>query len=503
MRLKIKFLKWSAGLPVAMLNQKTAEEIGVHTKDRLSIKTLSKNPKSISTIIDTIENHLIKRNEIAVSSELRKILKLKNNQKVEVVLAPSSKSLDYIKNKLNGFHLTQDQTNEIIKDIVSNSLSEAEIAMFVSAMYEKGMNLEETIYLIKAIYKFGEHFTLKNKLVADKHSIGGIAGNRTSPIVVAVCAASGLIMPKTSSRAITSAAGTADVMEAICKVDFSIKDIKKIIQKTNACLVWGGGLGMVPADSKIIKIERTLGIDPEAQLLASIMSKKLAMGAKHILIDIPYGKTAKVTKPEALKLKKKFEYLGKHFKKNLRVVLTHGDEPMGSGVGPALELIDVIKILNPEEKGPKDLEEKSLFLSGQLLEMAKKAKKGAGMKMAREILDSGKAFEKFREIVKAQKGELKKISEIKPAKLKKDILVPESGKISEIHNKKINSLARVAGAPVSKLSGLYLYHDLHTNVKKGEKLLTIYSDSKSRLKEAVKFYKKEKPIKIKHILKKK
>lgn len=501
MRLKIKFLNWSAGLPVAMLNEKTAEKIGVHTKDRLSIKTISKPKKEISTIIDTIENHIIKENELVVSSELKHILDLRDRQKVEVALAPQAKSLDCIKEKLNGHYLNQKQINEIIIDIVDNSLSEAEIALFVSAMYEKGMNMNETIFLINAIYKSGSQLNLKNKshatLVADKHSIGGIAGNRTSPIVVAICAAAGLIMPKTSSRAITSAAGTADVMEVITKIDFSMKELEKIVKKTNACLVWGGALGMVPADSKIIKIERTLGIDPEAQLLASIMSKKIAMGAKHILIDIPYGKTAKVTKSQALKLKKKFEFLGKHFKKNLRVVLTKGDEPMGSGVGPALELIDVIKVLNPKEQGPKDLEKKSVYLAAQLLEMTGKAKKSQGEKMAKEILFSGKAFEKFKEIIKAQKGDVKKLFEIKPAKFHKNLFAQKSGKIIEIHNKKINTLARVAGCPVSKFSGLYIYHDLNTKVKKGEKILTIYSDSFSRLREAIKFYKRETPIKIK------
>ena len=315
MDLKIKFLKWSAGLPVAMLHTKTAENLGVHTKDRILIKTISKNPKKVSTIIDTIENTLLDKNEIAVSSELKKILNLKQGEKVRVSLSPTSKSLGFIKKKINGNVFSKREINEIIKDVVNNSLSEAEIALFISGMYQKGMTMQETIFLIQAISNMGNKLKFKNKFVVDKHSVGGIAGNRTSPIVVSICASAGLIMPKTSSRAITSAAGTADVLETICSVEFPMSKLKKIIQKTNACLVWGGALGIVPADSKIIKIERVLGIDPEAQLLASIMSKKIAMGAKYILIDIPYGKTAKVTKEKALKLKKKFEYLGKYFKK--------------------------------------------------------------------------------------------------------------------------------------------------------------------------------------------
>lgn len=492
MELKAKFLKWSAGLPVAMLNQKTAQKIGVHVQDRICIKTLTKYPKEISTIIDTVKR-LIKENEIAVSSELKKRLGLRIGQKVEVTLALNPKSLFFIKKKLDNKKLSREEINEIIRDITNNSLSESEIALFVSGMYKHGMNLKETIYLIDAILESGNKFIFKNKVVGDKHSTGGIAGNRTTPIVVSICASAGIIMPKSSSRAITTPAGTADVIETIAPVDFSMKELKRIVKKTNACLIWGGALGIVPADAKIIQVEKMLGIDPEAQLLASIMSKKLAMGSKYIIIDIPYGKTAKVDKAKAIKLKKKFEQLGKHFKLKLKVVLTSAKEPMGSGVGPALELIDVIKILNPHEKGPEDLEKKSLFLAAELLEMTKKAKKGKGIDMAKEILSSGKAFEKFKQIIKAQGGSLK---EINPAKFKKDVLSKKTGKIFNIDNKKINHLARVAGCPADKFAGLYIYYNLNEKVKKGEKILTIYSESRSRLNQALKFYKDKKPIKI-------
>ncbi len=493
MELKIKLLKWSAGLSVAMLNKETAKKMGIHLQDRISIRTISRPQKEISAIIDIVQG-LVKEDEIAVSSELKKRLSLRIGQKVEVNLTTISKSLFFIKKKLNKKSLSKKEIDEIIKDIVNNSLSEAEIALFISGMYKQGMNLKETIYLIKAILKSGNKLTLKNKFVVDKHSIGGIPGNRTTPIVVSLCASAGLIMPKTSSRAITSSAGTVDVIETIAPVEFPMNELKKIIKKTNACLVWGGTLGIVPADSKIIQIEKILKIDPEAQLLASIMSKKLAMGAKYIIIDIPYGKTAKVDKSKALKLKKKFEQLGRYFKLKLKCVLIPVKEPMGNGVGPALELIDVIKVLNPKEKGPEDLEEKSLFLAGELLEMTKKAKKGKGIEMAKEILDSGKAFEKFKQIIKAQGGDFKKI---KSAKFKKDILSKKSGKIFEVDNKKINSLARMAGCPIDKFAGLYIYFNIGDKIKKREKILTIYAESKSRLRQAIKFYNTQKPIKIK------
>lgn len=492
MELKIKFFEWSTGVPVAMLNKETAKKIGVHALDRISIKTTSTHPKEISTITNTIVG-LVGKDEIAVSSELQKRLGLRKGQKVDVSLSSTPKSIISIKNKLNGKKLSSKEIHGIIKDIVNNSLSEPEIALFISAMYDKGMNFNETTFLINAILKTGNKLKLRNKYSADKHSIGGIPGNRTTPLVVSICAAAGIKMPKTSSKAITSAAGTADVINAIAEVEFSIKEVKKILKKADACIVWGGSLGIVPADSKIINVEKVLKIDPRAQLLASIMAKKLAMGSKHILIDIPYGKGAKVTKSEALELKKQFERLGKHYKKDLQCVLTEGVEPIGNGIGPILELRDIVGILDPDENGPPDLERKSLFLAGRILEMSGKCEKGKGFEKAREILYSGKAFEKFKEIIKAQKGEVKRLQ---TAKYKKSIYSKTKGKVKEIKNKEINSVARNAGSPVDKRSGLYLHFHVGDRVKKGEKLVTIYSQSKNRLDAAVEFYKKVAPIKI-------
>jgi AMP phosphorylase len=494
MQLKIKLLKWSAGLPVAMLNEKTAEKIGVHPQDVINIKTLSKHPKEIAAVIDVIKG-LVRKDEVAVSSELRQHLDFKVGEKVEVSMLIPPESMDFIKKKFQNKSLSKKEIDAIIKDIVSNSLSDSEIALFISAVDKYGMNMKETIYLIKAIQKTGEQLKFRNKFVVDKHSVGGVPGNRTTPIVVSICASAGLIMPKNSSRAITSAAGTADVIETIAHVEFSMRELKKIIKKTNAFMIWGGAIGIVPADSKLIRIEKSLNIDPEAQLVASIMSKKLAADSKYIVIDIPYGKGSKIeNRKKALRLKRKFEYLGRYFKKNLRCILSDGSQPIGSGIGPVLELEDVIKILNPKEKGPRDLEKKSLLLAGKLLEMTGKAKRGHGIKMAEEILYSGKAFEKFKEIIRAQGGDLRKM---KKAKFTHDIRAKRSGRITEIDNKKINSIAREAGCPLDKSAGIYLYVHVGYRVKKGDKIATIHAETLPRLHHTVKYYEKTKPIKIK------
>lgn len=492
MELKIKPLKWSTGMLGAIVNKKTAEKLGIQSRDRISIRKQSQNSREIFTFVNTIGN-VVKENEIVVSSETQERMGLKSGQKVDVNLAQVPSSFLYIRKKMDNKKLSQKEIDEIVADIVNNSLSEPEIALFVSGMYENGMSFEEIVFLIKAILKSGSSLKLNYKMIVDKHSVGGVPGNRTTPIIVPICAAAGLIMPKNSSRAITSAAGTADVIETIARVEFTILELEKIVEKTNACMVFGGGLGIVPADSKILQIEKMLKLDVEALLLSSIMSKKLAVGSNHILIDIPYGIGAKIDKKKALRLKGQFKKLGRYFKRKIECVLTDGSQPIGHGIGPSLELIDVISVLERKPECPKDLEKKSLFLAGKILELTKKSKKGQGIIMAKQILDSGKAFEKFKEIIKEQEGSLKKI---RSSKFKKEIISNSSGEILEIDNKLINSLARIAGAPEDKFAGLFLYYHVGAKIKKSQNILTIYSDSKSRLKQAFDFYMKNKPIKI-------
>ena len=483
MKLKVKILNFLAGRPVCMIHEKTAKEISLHVGNRVSIE---KRNKKIISIIDTVLG-ILKTNEIAVSNEIVKYLKLKKGESVEIEISPHPHSIDLIKKKLKGEELKKQEIEEIVKDISKNALTEAEIAFFISAVYSKDMSLRETKNLIQSMVKSGKQLKLRGKVV-DKHSIGGIAGNRTTPIIISICATQGLIMPKTSSRAITSAAGTADVIETIARVDFSIKEIKKIIRKTNSCFVWGGALGLVPVDDKIIKIGRVVKIDSTAQLLASILSKKISVDSKYVLIDIPYGKSAKVTKRKAEKLKAKFLHLGKKFDLKLKVILTDGSEPIGNGVGPVLEMQDVIKVLK-RENPPKDLEEKSIMLAGKLLEMTGKAKKRQGQKLAQQILDSGSAFKKFEQIIKAQNGKIKKLT---PGKYTYTIKAKRKTKIKHINNKLISSLARQAGCPEDKAAGIYLHKKTGQEIEKHDKIMTIYSVSKEKLKHAKKFYNKNK-----------
>jgi len=486
MLLKVKALYLLAGKPVAILHEETARKLNLRVSDRIRIK--NKGRKIVAPIDIVSKKTVLNRNEIALSQEIMQALNLKRSALIEINPALKPLSTNYILKKLHCKELSYTEIYSIISGIINNELTEAEIAYYVSGVYLNGMNLNEIISLTKAMVATGNQLHLKNKIVVDKHSISGVAGNRTTPIVTSIIGAFidkfhlDAVMPKTSSRAITSAAGTADVIETLAKVDFSAEEMKKIIQKTNACLVWGGSLRLAPADDKIIQIERVLNLDPQAQLIASILSKKLTVNATHVLIDIPYGKYTKMkTFDNAVALKKKFDFVAKHFKLNLRCLITKGEEPIGRGMGPVLEMRDVISVLRQDNERPLDLERKSVFLASEIISFLGMPRHLA-FNQAKELLESEAAFQKFGEIIKAQGGNLSDLDEkLKLGKFKAEINAHKTGKITSIDGKKITSIARMAGCPADKSAGLFLQRRLGEQVKKGEPLFVIYAETKDKL----------------------
>jgi len=491
MKLRIKNLNWLAGSPTVILNDATAKKMNVFQNDRVCLK----GSKKAYAIVDIFPK-LVKKNEIGLSREISRILKLESDSKIEVSTSEISGANYLISKKINGEELNKEELEFIITEIVHNNITNAEIAYFTAAEKLSGMTTKEIVNLTKAMIKTGTKLKFKGTKIADKHSIGGIPGNRTTPIIISICAAAGLIMPKTSSRAITSAAGTADVMETVTNVELSIKEIKDVVRKTGACLAWGGSLGLAPSDDKIIKVERLLNLDIESQLIASIISKKVSAGSKYILIDVPYGKEAKVTSlKDAKNLGKKFKEISKYFNLKLKIIYTPGSSPIGNGIGPVLEMKDVIAVLKNSPEAPKDLKDKSLYLSTELLNLCgvKKPKE-----KAKEILYSGKAFEKFKEIVLAQshKKDFERIEDsLKLGKFKKVYHAKMGGEIKLLRNNRINSLCRILGTPETISAGVYI-HKKQGTVKRKEPLLTLYSESKSKMKEAQRFLRKFPPFRI-------
>ena len=478
MRLRIKRINLNTGGPlIAVLSSVDATKLNIYAEERIMIKRI-RSKDWVVAVVD-VGFSGVNPGQIGLFGETFDRLGADDGAAVEVQFAKLPESLSFIRDKLDGAKLTKEQIGTIVSDIVDNKLSTVELTYFVAGCYTRGMDIYESAYLTDAIVKTGKRLKFDSKIVLDKHCIGGVPGNRTTMIVVPIVAAAGFLMPKTSSRAITSAAGTADVMEVFAPVALTIDKIKKTIRKTKACMAWGGTMHLAGADESMIRVRQSLSIDPAGMLLASILAKKKAVGATHVLIDIPYGANAKFsTKQEAEKLKRKFEKISSLIGLKVNVILTDGSQPVGNGIGPVLEARDVLGVLHGD--GPKDLADRSVMLATELLRMA-------GVSNARgrvlEILDSGKALKKFREIVVAQGGS--SYLHVPRAKYFCAIFSSRAGTVVMLHNRHLAKLARVAGAPSDKTAGLYLCVKKGMKVKKGDKIFTIYSQSREKLDNAV------------------
>ena len=482
MKLKIKDMDIATGgILVGILNKKDARKFDFHPIDRIKVK---KGKKTETVILDIAESRkAVPPGRIGLFEEVLDSINAKDGDNIEIIPARRPISIDCIKKKLDGKKLTKEEIEQIVWDIVHNKLNDIELTYFVAACHSHKMDMQETTWLTKAMAFQGDNLKLKKYPIMDKHCVGGVAGNRTTMIVVPIIAAAGLTIPKTSSRSITSPAGTADTVEVLTNVCLDIKKMKKTVEKTNGCLVWGGSLNLAPADDKIIRVERPMNIDAKSQLLASVLAKKASVSATHVLVDIPIGKGSKMTnKNHALHLKKEFEEISSKLGMKIKVVITDGSQPIGNGIGPALEARDVLYILKRDNKRPLDLEKKSLMLAGIMLEMSGKIKKGKGFKKAKDILESGMAYKKFIEIIKEQGG--KEPRKIKIGKFRHDFSAKRNFRIKHINNRSISRIARVAGAPDDKGAGIYLYKHVGDGVKKGEKIFTIYAHNKIELEFA-------------------
>ncbi len=302
-----------------------------------------------------------------------------------------------------------------------------------------------------------------------------------------IVAAAGLLIPKTSSRAITGAGGSADLMEILAPVSFSADDVKKMTTKVGGCLVWGGATNIAPADDKIISVEYPLSIDPKSQLIASVMAKKFAVGADTMVLDIPMGNESKIaTIQEARKLARDFMELGDRLKMRIECAITYGGSPIGRSIGGGLEVKEAMIMLEKFE-GPTSFMEKTLSLSGMMLEMGGVAAKNEGQKMAADIVKSGKALAKFKEIIEIQGGDPKVTSDqVHVGENVATVLSPQDGYVLEIYNKRLVAVCRTAGAPHDKGTGILLHRKKGEYVKKGDGLFTLYADKEWKLDAAIK-----------------
>ena len=393
---------------------------------------------------------------------------------------PASASI--IRAKAYGDRLDQTGFAAIVRDTLDSRLTDLDLAAFVTACAGDRLDTDETIALTRAMKDAGQVLDWGDRTILDKHCVGGLPGNRTTPIVVAIVAAAGYLIPKTSSRAITSPAGTADTMEVMTPVALDTAALRRVVEAEGGCVVWGGGLALSPADDHFIRVERPLDFDSTGQLVASVLSKKSAAGATHVLIDIPVGPTAKVRSVEAAEtLGVRMVDVAKAMGLNIALQVSDGTAPVGRGIGPSLEAIDVLNVLRRSQNAPADLRNRALDLAGRLLDLAPDAIVGQGRLVAQELLDSGAAERKFMAICAAQGG----FQEPETAAQQIEICAPHAGMLASIDNRKIARIAKLAGAPRQRLAGVRLMVNVGDHVDAGQPLYQLHAETPGELAYAL------------------
>ena len=481
---------------IVILHENDVKKLALTVNNRVEVQ------KGNKTVIARIHvtRSLVNPGEIGVYKGAADIIDAKEGSKILIDPLAPSPAYQYIRERLMGKKLGKDEIFTIIRDIANQRLSALEIAAFLLSEYANPMTMEEIEWYTRAMAETGTVIKF-NRVAVDKHSIGGVPGNKVSLLIVPIVAAAGLLIPKTSSKAITSPSGTANTMGVLANVEFSADELKRIVNKTNGAIVWGGKLNLAPPDSIIIsKVARPLSIDPVGEMLASIMGKKLATGIKYLVMDLPMGPGTKLASmAEAQQLGNMFLELGRRLGMTVVCGVTYGGQPVGHAVGPALEAKEALQAF--KTLLPSSLVEKSVHLAGLLLESVGQAPRGKGADMARDILKSGKAEAKFREIIEAQGGNPKITPDDIPLGTHvKDIIAEASGYVTAVDNKSIVKIAKAAGAPDDPGAGVYLFGKVGDRVERGKPILRIYGNSAVKVNEAFNIATREKPITIEGML---
>ncbi len=447
---------------------------GFQALAKVEINGLEDGQRVLAVLNVVDDDRITASDELGLSEQAFEQLGLGPGAPVCIAHAEPPASLEAVHRKIAGERLDAEDFMAIARDIVEHRYSRMELAAFLVSCSESGMEREEVLHLTRAMIATGERLDWGEPLVADKHCIGGIPGNRTSMLVVPIVAAHGMLIPKTSSRAITSPAGTADTMEVLAEVELDPATLHRIVRRQRGCLAWGGNARLAPVDDILISVERPLAMDSPGQMVASILSKKVAAGSTHLLLDIPVGPTAKVREMrDALRLRKLFEYVGTRLGLHLEVVLTNGQQPVGRGIGPVLEARDAMMVLENHPEAPHDLREKALRLAGRVLEFDPDVRGGEGYAMARDILESGRALSKMKAIIEAQGA---RREPPQPGRLTLDIEAPAEGFVTAIDNLQMARIARLAGAPMDKGAGVDLFRKVGDRVEPGQPLYRIHAE---------------------------
>ncbi len=404
---------------------------------------------------------------------------------------------EIIRRTRDGISLTREEIEFFITGLVNGQVADYQAAAWAMAVYFRGMTSEETADLAMAMAYSGDVMDLSGieGIKVDKHSTGGV-GDKTTPIVVALCAAAGIPVAKLSGRGLGFTGGTIDKFESIpgFRTELSQGEFIAQVNRIKAAVIAQSG-NIVPADKKLYALrDVTATIDSIPLIASSVMSKKIASGADAIVLDIKVGQGAFMKNlPAATELAKTMVSIGRLAGRRVTGVLSDMDRPLGFAVGNLLEIQEAVDLLCG--KGPADLEELSLVLAAHMILLGAGA---ATMEEARtkasDVLHDGRGFLKLQEMVAAQGGQsekLEKIGEVNRAKYIVELKSDRSGWITRMETDQIGRIVMLLGAgreragqTIDHAVGLKLLKKTGEWIEVGDAMAEVHANDQDKLKQA-------------------
>lgn len=396
---------------------------------------------------------------------------------------------DIIAKKRDGGSLSEKEIEFFVNGYVNGEVKDYQVSALLMAIFFNGMNDDETAMLTKAMAESGDVIDLSSipGIKVDKHSTGGV-GDKTTFVISSIVASCGVYVAKMSGRGLGHTGGTIDKMESIPGMRTSIakEEFFEIVKKVGASVIGQTG-NLVPADKKLYALrDVTATVESIPLIASSIMSKKIAAGSDAILLDVKTGSGAFMkTVEEAINLARCMVSIGEKVGRRTIALITDMDRPLGRSIGNSLEIIEVCDTLNC--KGPEDLTKICLELASNMLYLAQKGSLKECYVMAKEALESGRAFNKFKEMVIAQGGDVSVIedtSNFKKAEVSKELISEKEGYIHAMNTEKCGIASMVLGAgretkddKIDYSAGIVLNKKIGDYVNKGDVLATLYSQT--------------------------
>ncbi len=499
---KVKQIDIRAGNSLQiLLNEAEAFKFGITAIDDV-ILSYKKNNKWENIVVNVdLTNDLVDIWEVWITQDIFDKYEIKKWDIVSIsTLETNPLSLQAIKKKLLGKKLNEEEIKALMRDMTDGKISDLLTAYYAACSFAYPSDEEELYLTAKYSAEMWDMIKFKHD-TAVKYCIGGVPWNETTMIIVPILGSLGISSPKTFSKAITSPAATGECVEVLMDTEFSVQEMKHLVDKTWSCLANWKSLKFAPANDRIIKVSYPLYMEAYAKVAISIMAKIYAGWTKYCLIDLPVWKNWKIPdKKTAKRIAWHFEYIWKKLGMKVFVDITNADNPIGKWIGAVLQTREALRVLQNKKIFSKDIKKKAISLSAKLIELVWLARWDKAIWLAKKQLESWLAWEYMQKLIQSQnsihnvKPDYKNTSylwvldseELPLAKFSQKLIAKKSGKLKSMDVELLKKICRIFGAPLDKQAWFYLNKQVWELVKKWDVLCQLYANDKNDLKRGMK-----------------